>query len=256
MSRWRPRIIPVLLLKDQGLVKTVKFDNPQYVGDPINAAKIFNDSEVDELIIVDISARRENRRPNFDKISELTTECFMPLCYGGGLDYIEDAQKLVTLGVEKVSFNTATIHKPEVVKEASKIFGASSVVAAIDVKKTFWGKYEVHVRAGRENTGKNPVDHAKYVEDLGAGEIFLTSIDKEGGQKGYDLALIEAVTKAVRIPVVAHGGAGQLQDMKAAIDKGASAAAAGSLFVYHGRLNGILINYPTQRQLKDLFQTS
>lgn len=247
-------MIPILLLKDDGLVKTVKFKNPTYVGDPINAARIFNDSEVDELIILDISEKTQTQGPAFEKLEQLASECFMPVCYGGGLRTLDQVTRLISLGVEKVAFNTALVENADLIRQASKIYGASSIVASIDVRKKLLGRMDVVTHAGTKGTGQDPVTLAKMAEDLGAGEILLTSVDAEGGREGYDLSLVRSVVDAVRIPVVAHGGAGKLADVREVIKTaGASAAAAGSLFVFHGKLRGVLINYPTQQELRELF---
>ncbi|MBX2989423.1 MAG: AglZ/HisF2 family acetamidino modification protein [Bdellovibrionaceae bacterium] len=248
----RARIIPILLLRGDGLVKTQGFQKSVYVGDPINAAKIFNDSEVDELIVLDISPEAAEKGPNFEKLGELATECFMPVCYGGGVRSLWQVERLFALGFEKVAFNTALVKTPALVGEASRVFGASSIVASIDVRRKMFGRLEVMTAGGREATGLDPVAHARQAVERGAGEILLTSIDQEGGRKGYDLKLVQAVRAAVEVPIVAHGGAGRLEDMRDAITAGASAAAAGSLFVFHGRLNGVLINYPTQADLRRL----
>jgi cyclase len=204
--------------------------------------------------VLDISEETAKSGPRFDRLAALTTECFMPVCYGGGVRTLQQAERLFALGFEKVAFNTAAVKNPQLLTEASKIFGASSIVASIDVRKKMFGRQEVVIDAGKTGTGIDPVEHAKKVVELGAGEILLTSIDQEGSGKGYDLKLIRSVVDAVEVPVVAHGGAGKLEDLRLAIhEAGASAAAAGSLFVFHGRLKGVLINYPTQNDLKRLF---
>ncbi len=251
----RPRVIPVLLLSGDGLVKTQKFSEPKYIGDPINAMKIFNDSEVDELILLDITSGRNGQSPQFERLAEIISEAFMPVCYGGAVRNYSQAEKLFQLGVEKISFNTIAFENPQVLWQVANTYGNQSVVVSIDVKKNFWGKYEVMVDCGRRSTKMNPVEYAQKMESMGAGEILLNSVDKDGLRNGYDLELIKSVSEAVQIPVIACGGAHELKDFKQAIQvAGASAVAAGSMFVFHGKLRGVLINYPAQRDLKELFK--
>jgi cyclase len=241
----RTRVIPCLLLKGNGLVKTIKFKNPTYIGDPINAIKIFNDKEVDELVFLDITASKEKKGPNFKLISEITTECFMPLGYGGGITTIEQIEKLFNLGVEKVILNSITHTQPELIKKATDIFGSQSIVASIDVKKHWLTKKQaVYSLSGEQSTGYSPIDYAKKMEDAGFGEIIINSIDQDGTMSGYDLALIEAVSKSVKVPVVALGGAGSIDDLLLAKKAGASAVAAGSLFVFQKAHRAVLITYP------------
>jgi cyclase len=248
----RARVIPCLLLSRSGLVKTRQFSNAKYVGDPINAVKIFNDKEVDELMVLDITATEEKRPPNFSLIQEMASECFMPLAYGGALGNVEDARRMLKLGVEKVVFNTAALRDADVLREASREFGAQAVVASIDVRRKIFGRYEVVADRARKGTGFDPVVFAKQLEDLGVGEILLTSVDREGTQKGYDLDLIHRVTSSVSVPVVANGGAGSVADFGAAIVQGgASAVAAGAMFVFHGPHRAVLITYPSQAELVD-----
>jgi len=252
---YRSRVIPCLLLKDKGLYKTIKFKNPRYLGDPINTLKLFNDKEADEIVVLDISATTSGKGPNFDYIKQLTKECFMPMCYGGGVTTVEQIEALYKLGVEKVALNTALFTNPELIIEAAKNFGSQSVVASIDVKKSIFGSHSVYVMAGTKDTKYNPVTYAKRAEELGAGEIFINSIDKDGVMNGYDYDLIEKISSAVNIPVVAIGGAGNLSDCAKAVNGGASAAAAGSLFVYYGPLKAVLVNYPTQEELAVTFSS-
>jgi len=245
------RVIPCLLLKGSGLVKTIKFKDPTYVGDPINAVKIFNEKEVDELLFLDITASVEGRRPPFKIISEIASECFMPLGYGGGVKSLADMRELFALGVEKVVMNSAAVENPYLVADAAAIFGSQSIVVSIDVKKTLLGNYEVVTRGGTRKAGTDPASLAKKMESRGAGEIFLNSIDRDGTMQGYDIDLIKKVSSAVTIPLVACGGAGKLEDFTAATrDGGASAVAAGSLFVFHGKHRAVLITYPPQHELK------
>jgi cyclase len=250
---YRSRVIPCLLLQDQGLYKTIKFKNPRYLGDPINTLKLFNDKETDEIVVLDISASINGRGPKFDYIKRLTRECFMPMCYGGGVTTIEECEVLYKLGVEKVAFNTSLFTNPKLIRDAAKNFGSQSIIASIDVKKNLFGSYSVYVMSGTKDTKCNPVSYAKRAEELGVGEIFINSIDKDGMMNGYDYELIEKISSAVNIPVVAIGGAGSLADCVKSVKGGASAAAAGSLFVYYGPLKAVLINYPTQEELKKSF---
>lgn len=246
------RIIPALLLRGEGLVKTVRFKDQKYVGDPINAVRLFNDLEVDELIFLDIDATAKSREPSYERIAEIAGEAFMPICYGGGVTSFDQARRLFKSGVEKVAVTTALVEKPELVREIADTFGEQAVVAGIDVRKDWLGKSRAMVRGGGTKTSFDPVALAKRAAELGAGEILLTSIDREGTYQGYDLDLVKAVSAAVPIPVIAHGGAGELPHLRQAIDAGASAAAAGSLFIYKGPHRAVLVNYPTQPELRAL----
>ncbi len=246
------RVIPVLLLRDKGLVKTVKFDKPTYVGDPINAVKIFNDKEVDELIFLDIRASIDQRAPLMDVISSIANECFMPLCYGGGVKDIDTMKRIYALGVEKIAINTSAQKNPDLIEEAARIFGSQSVVVSIDVKKNIFGRYEIVRCDGKNRTGIDPVGFAKQMEERGAGEIMLNSVDRDGTMKGYDLKLINDVSAAVKIPLIACGGAGKLEDFRQAIAAGAAAAAAGSMFVFYGPNRAVLINYPSRDELESI----
>jgi cyclase len=239
-----------LLLQSGGLVKTICFKKPNYIGDPINAVRIFNEKEVDELVILDITASKENKAPNFDHLEEMVSEAFMPLGYGGGLNTLDHIKRAFDCGIEKVVINNAAYNNLQLISKSDSIYGNQSIVGAVDVTMNFLGKYATysHVNAGK---GKlKPLEHCKFVEEAGAGEIFLTAIHREGTFKGYDTQLIESISRQVNIPVVANGGARHLDDFKDAIEVGASAVAAGSRFVYTGRENGIMINYPTQKELK------
>jgi imidazole glycerol-phosphate synthase subunit HisF len=250
----RARVIPVLLLRDGGLVKTVKFGQPTYLGDPINIVKIFNDKEVDELVLLDIAASAERRRPPFEFLAQVTTECFMPLCYGGGVRTVEDVRTLVSLGVEKVAVNTHAAENPAFLRAAADLVGSSSVVASIDVKRKLLGGYEVVTLGGRRRTGLDPVRFAQEAERQGAGEVLLNSVDRDGTMAGYDLELVRQVAGAVDIPVVACGGAGSVADLAAVVrTAGASAAAAGSMFVFQGRHRAVLVNTPGESELRTAF---
>lgn len=247
-----PRVIPCLLVKNKGLVKTVGFDRPRYVGDPINAVRIFNEKEVDELIILDIDATREGREPDFNMIANWAAECQMPLCYGGGITTCEQVQRIVRLGVEKVAISTAAIESPDIVAAAAEGVGSQSVVVVLDAKKNLKKKrYEVWTRNAQRNTGRSVSEVAREMERLGAGEIVVNSIDNDGMMKGYDQALVEEVRGSIGVPLTVLGGAGSLDDIGDLICRyGAIGVAAGSLFVFKGALRAVLINYP-RRQEKD-----
>jgi imidazole glycerol-phosphate synthase subunit HisF len=246
-----PRVMPCLLLRGRGLVKTVRFQNPRYVGDPINAIAIYNEKEVDELIFLDITATPESKPPPFDVIGEIASECFMPVAYGGGVRSLEDVKRIFGLGIEKVAINSFAVERPEFIREAADRFGSQSIVVAIDVKKTLLGGYKVFTHGGRKATSLDPIKHAVRMQELGAGEILLNSIDRDGTLQGYDVDLIRRVTSAVNVPVIACGGAGKVEDFGAAVKEGgASAAAAGSLVVFHGRNQAVLINFPTRQELR------
>lgn len=244
----RPRIIPCLLVKNDGLVKTVQFDNPKYVGDPINAVRIFNEKEVDELFVVDIDATAQNREPDYTMIKNLAAECRMPLCYSGGVKTVEQIQKIISLGVEKVAVSSAAVQMPELIAEAAARVGNQSVVVVLDVKKSgLLGRYEVFTHNGSHKTGLNPVEFAGKMETLGAGEILINSIDRDGVMKGYDLELVMKVRESITLPMTVLGGAGTLEDVAGLIQQfGIIGAAAGSLFVFKGKYRAVLINYPSR----------
>ena len=240
-------MIPCLLLKEGGLYKTIKFAQPKYVGDPINALRVFNDKEVDEITVLDIGATRSGRI-DFGLIADFASECFMPLCYGGGIRTMQQAHRLFGLGIEKLSFNTAAVESPSLVADAARDFGNQSVVVSIDVKSFRFKGISVVTRGGSDRVDGTPLEHAQRAADAGAGEILLTAVDREGTRGGYDCSLIREVSSKVDVPVVANGGAGNLADMKSAFDAGASGVAAGSMFVFHGPHNAVLINYPSQEE--------
>jgi imidazole glycerol-phosphate synthase subunit HisF len=254
---FRTRVIPCLLLKNSGLVKTIKYHDPTYLGDAINVVRIFNDKEVDELILLDITATVEQRKPRMKIISEIAEECFMPLGYGGGIRNLEEIREILALGVEKVIVNSYAVENPVFIRMAADIVGSQSVVVAIDVKKNRRGHCEVFTHSGQKRTGIDPVTHAKEMERMGAGELILTSIDRDGTMQGYDIELIREVSTAVHIPVVACGGCASINDLVDAVTKGgASAAAAGSIFVFQGRHRAVLISYPAPVELKAAFGES
>lgn len=245
----RPRIIPVLLVDNQDLVKTVRFSKPTYLGDPVNAVKIFNRKGVDELSILDISATKNHHGPDFELLRDIASEAFMPLSCGGGVSSVEQVHKLLAIGYEKVVLNTSLIKKPEVVEEAVRLFGGQSIVASIDAKK-IKGEYRCVICDGSEVVNITPLSLAKRAEQMGVGEIFLNSVDQDGIMTGYDLKLVKEVSDAVNIPVTACGGAGGIQDLKKVLlDGGAHAAAGGSMFVFYGRLRAVLITAPSEEEL-------
>lgn len=251
----RPRIIPSLLINDKNLVKTIQFKNPTYLGDPINAVKIYNEKKVDELCVLDITAHKNEI--DFDFLHDIATEAFMPLSYGGGINSLDEAKKLYRLGFEKLILNTAVVENPELVKKLVQYAGAQSIVASIDVKKELFGKENCYILCGKKKIKIRAEEMAKMVERLGVGEIFLNSINRDGKMQGYDLELVKRVTAAVNIPVVACGGAGDIDDLRKVIyEGGAHAAAAGSIFVYYGVKKAVLINYPTEQELiaRDIFK--
>ena len=249
----RPRIIPCLLIKDKGLVKTVQFKDPKYVGDPINAVKIFNEKEVDEIMIIDIDATKDGREPDYKLIEDLAAECRMPFCYGGGVKTVEQAQRIFSLGVEKVAISSEAVLNPSLLCEIGQRVGAQSIVVVLDVKKNKLGKYEIYSHNGTKNTGKDPVAFAIEVEKLGAGEIVVNSIEQDGVMKGYDWEIIDQIRNAVNIPMTVLGGAGNLADIGKLIKKyGVIGAAAGSLFVFKGVFKAVLINYPKRIEKDNL----
>lgn len=246
-------MIPCLLLRDGGLVKTVKFKDATYLGDPINVVRIFNDKEVDELVFLNITATVMGKRPPFEYLGKIASQCFMPLCYGGGVGTLEDMTTLYGLGIEKVALNTHSVFDPALVSTAANKFGSQSVVVSIDVKKTWTGRYVVMTHGGRTKTGLDPVEHAQQMQKMGAGEILLNNIDRDGTMEGYDLGLVRAVSDAVSIPVVACGGAATVNDLLAVVRDGhASAAAAGSMFVFQMPHRAVLISYPDTDDLREL----
>jgi cyclase len=251
----RPRIIPSLLVQDNGLVKTVNFRNPKYVGDPINAVRIFNDKGVDELAIFDIDATVLRREPNYSLIERLASQSMMPLCYGGGVKTVEQAQRIFSLGIEKIALSSAVLENPLLITEISERVGSQSVIVVLDVKKKLLGGYELFTHNGKKGTGINPIIFAEKAQRLGAGEIVINSIDKDGLMKGYDLDLIDKVREKITVPMTVLGGAGSLEDIEKVIDKhGVIGVAAGSLFVFKGPYKAVLINYPTQLQKNKIFK--
>lgn len=241
----KPRIIPCLLVHEKGLVKTVSFKSPKYVGDPINAVRIFNEKESDELMVLDIDATSKGNEPDYTLIEKLASECRMPLCFGGGIKTADQAQRIFSLGVEKVALSAAAIADPDLVTRIADRVGTQSAVVVLDVKKKLFGGYEVVTHNGKKSTGKNPFELVSLFQKKGAGEIVINSVDMDGQMKGYDLALAEKVRREISVPLTMLGGAGSLDDIGALINRfGIVGAAAGSLFVFRGVYKAVLINYP------------
>jgi imidazole glycerol-phosphate synthase subunit HisF len=252
---FRPRIIPTLLLRNLGLVKSVGFKDYKYIGDPINAVKIFNDLKADELVFLDILASKEKRVISLDFVLKVGDEANMPFSVGGGLRTIQNIKSVLRAGAEKVVINTFAVEDPSFIREAAEEFGSSTITVCIDVKKKIFGKQQVYIFGGSKSTNLDPVLFAKTMEENGAGELIINSIDRDGSMTGYDIELIKAISDSVTIPVVALGGAGKLSDLNEAVKNGhASAVAAGSLFVFHGPRRAVLINYPQREELRNIFK--
>jgi len=249
----RPRIIPCLLVHNKGLVKTVNFTQPKYVGDPVNAVRIFNEKEVDELIVLDIDATAQRREPDYALIRNLAAECRMPLAYGGGVKTLEQVVKIIKLGVEKVAISSLALEQPRVIADMARYVGSQSIVAILDVKRDAKGRHEVWTHNATKNTKREPVSVAQELEQLGVGEITINSIDRDGVMKGYDLELARRVRDAVTVPMTVLGGAGKLADLEALMrELGIVGAAAGSLFVFKGVYKAVLINYPSRAEKEAL----
>ncbi len=247
-----PRVIPCLLLDDEAMFKTVRFEDSAYLGDPINVINLFNRFEVDEITLLDVRATVQGRPPPFELIERLAAECWVPLSYGGGITTLEDVRGVLSSGVEKVILGTAAADNPALIGEAAAVFGAQAVIVAVDARRAN-GAYETFVESGRRALGIDPASYAAQAVARGAGEILVTSIDRDGTMEGYDLELIGSVAGAVDVPVIACGGAGERAHLVEPIRTGASAVAAGSLFVFRGRERGVLINFPDRPQLEALF---
>lgn len=247
----RPRIIPVLLYDDRDLIKTINFKDRTYLGDPVNAVKIFNRKGIDELSVLDIGATKNHREPDFELLKDIASEAFMPLSCGGGITNLEQVHELLAIGYEKVVINSELVRNPKLITESAEAFGSQSIVASIDAK-IIKGQYHCVINDGQEVTDKVPVELAKEAERLGAGEIIINSVDRDGMMQGYDIELVKSVADAVKIPVTAIGGAGGIADLKKVLDEGhAHAAAGGSMFVYYGRLKAVLITAPSETELKN-----
>ena len=246
----RTRIIPCLLLKNESLIKTVKFKKYNYIGDPINTVRIFNELEVDELMFLDIFASKENRKINFTILKDIANECFMPLSYGGNIKSLEDAKKIFEIGFEKVIINSNSFNNLNFIEELSEYFGRQSIVGSIDIKKSFFGNEKVYSHHGEKREKYNAVAWAKKLEDAGVGELLITSIDRDGSWGGYDIDMIKKITDCVQIPVIANGGAGCIDDIVNVVrDANASACALGSMVVYQKKGMGVLVNFPDRLKL-------
>lgn len=248
----RHRVIPCLLLRNGGLVKTEKFKNPKYIGDPINAIRIFNEKEVDELFVLDIEATKNQRGPNFDVVHQVSSECFMPLCYGGGISHVDHAARLFASGVEKVSIQASALRDLRLVTEIANRYGNQSVVVSVDVKRNLFGHYKLYSSSRRKTLSEDWFSFQKRAVSAGAGEILLNAVDKDGTMSGMDLPLIERASTGCSVPLIAAGGIGSLADIKAAVGAGASAVSAGAFCVYHGTHRAVLITYPSYDVLTEL----
>jgi len=246
------RVIPCLLLKSGGLVKTIRFGDPKYVGDPINAIRIFNEKEVDELVVLDIEASKAQRLPDFDLLRQIAGECFMPLTYGGGITTIEQARTLFALGIEKICIQTSALRDISFISRLADCFGSQSVVVSIDVKKSIFGVKRLYSSYNKELLKKSWLDQLVESVEAGAGEIFLNSVDLDGTMSGMDLEIIKLASRSINVPLIATGGVGSLADIKAGVGAGASAIGVGSFFVFHGPLRAVLITYPTYHELEEL----
>ena len=249
-----PRVIPTLLLKNNGLVKTKKFKNEKYIGDPINAVKIFNEKEVDEIVFLDIDASKNDMLPDYDMINRIASECFMPLAYGGGINNIRHVDKILNIGVEKIVVNSYLFRNINFIYEIANIIGSQSVVVSIDIKKSLFGNYKIYSHSSDDISSMDLVPYLKKIQNLGAGEVLINSVDRDGTMGGYDIDLIKLVANNIDIPVIACGGAGSVEDFKDALENGgASAVSAGSMFVFHGVHNAVLINYLNAKELKYIY---
>ncbi len=245
----KPRIIPTLLIHNKGLYKSVKFKDYKYVGDPLNAVRIFNEKKADEIMVLDIDASVNNEPPNMKLIENLASECRMPLCYGGGIKTVEQAQQIFSLGVEKIAISSAAVENSSLITEISNIVGSQSVVVIVDVRKKFFGGLEICINNAKKSTTVNPVEFIKKIQQLGAGEIVINSIDDDGMMHGYNIAIIKKLVNYIKIPLTVLGGAGGLNDIREVINKfGTIGISAGSLFVFKGKYKAVLINYPNREE--------
>ena len=246
----RARVIPILLLQNSGLYKTVKFKDPKYVGDPINAVRIFNEKQCDEIILLDILASKKNKEINYNLIQEIATECFMPLAYGGGISNLTEIENVLKLGVEKIVINSALFYSSDLLKQAVKEFASSTIVASVDIKKNIWGKQIVYSHSDKKIAIIDPIAYLKFLEECGAGEIMINDVDRDGTMIGYDLDLINKLSNSVNVPLISAGGCRDINDIKNIyLQTNASAAAAGSLFVFHGKHRAVLISYPAPEEI-------
>jgi len=252
---YRPRVIPILLLQGQGLVKSIKFKDYRYIGDPINAVRIFNDLKADELVFLDVLASKEKSTISLDFVRNVGEEANMPFAVGGGITTLEQIQAIIAAGAEKVVINTKAVIDPDFIRQASETFGSSTIVVCLDVKKKIMGKEQTWIMGGSIPSSISPIEYSKLIEEKGAGELIVQSIERDGTMDGYDVPLIRKISESVKIPIVALGGAGKFEDFKQAVNQGfASAVAAGSMFIYQGARKGILVNYPEKLELNKLFK--
>jgi imidazole glycerol-phosphate synthase subunit HisF len=250
------RVIPCLLIQNSGLVKTIQFKNPTYVGDPINAVRIFNEKQVDELVLLDIAASKTDREPDYELIENIVSEAFMPIAFGGGVRTLAQAKRLINLGVEKIVINTAVLNNTLLVRQIADSLGSQSVVICLDIKKDWLGKYQLFNSSKGKAVNLDLMKYLHSTVNAGAGEIFLNSVDCDGIGSGYDLELIERISSAIDVPVIACGGAGSVNHFKNAVDAGASAVAAGSMFVFMGKRRAVMINYPSREQLEGVLHNA
>lgn len=249
------RVIPVLLVHDKGLYKTTKFKTPKYVGDPINAIKIFNEKEVDELILLDIDASKEDREPDYKMIEKVASECFMPLCYGGGIKNLNQIRKIFSLGVEKVSLNYIALSKSSLIEEAAATFGSQSIVGSVNIKKNLFGKYKLYDHVSKKTLGKPIVKYLRELVDKGVGEIFINDVDNDGMMEGFNVELFKEITAGLTVPTICCGGAGTLKHCHDVITQtNVSAVSAGSMFVFQGKHRAVLITYPLRNEIDLLFK--
>lgn len=245
-----PRIIPILLLSNKGLYKTTKYKNPIYVGDPLNTLKIFNEKEADEIIIIDISASKQKKEPDFKYLEEIVSECFMPICYGGGIKTLSHIKQLFEIGIEKITLNSILLKDPQLVKQAVEIYGSQSIVGVVDINKSVFGKFYLYDYQTKKKVKKNIFEYIKFLEELGIGELLINFVHKENTSSGYEIELTKKISQIVTIPIIANGGVGCFEDLKKGINVGnASAAAAGSFFVFQGPHKAVLITYPKYEKI-------
>lgn len=254
MNNSRTRVIPCLLLKNDSLVKSIKFKEYNYIGDPINTVRIFNELEVDELVFLDITASKEDRGPNFKLLENISNECFMPLAYGGGLRNFQDIQKIFSMGFEKVVLNTSSFRESTLISKVAEIYGSQAIIASVDYKKNIFGKNVVYSYGGTKKESTTAEVWVIELEKRGAGEILLTSMDRDGTWEGYDLKTISDISKSISIPLIASGGAGTVDHLREAVKSGgASAVAVGSMVVFQKKDMGVLVNFPDKKKLKEIF---
>ena len=246
----RARVIPILLIQNSGLYKTVKFKDPKYVGDPINAVRIFNEKQCDEIVILDILASKKNHQINYKLIQEIASECFMPLAYGGGICNLAEIENVLKLGVEKVIINSAIFSSPDFLKDAIREFASSTIVASVDIKKNIWGKQNIYSYSGQNISISDPISYLKYIEELGVGEIMINDVDRDGTMMGYDKELFNRLSNSVNVPVIASGGCRDMEDIKSIFSEtNVSASAAGSFFIFQGKHKAVLISYPYSEEI-------